>query len=534
MATAVYSLHEVRTHKTPDDAWVVVDGNIYNVTKFARLHPGGRKILLDYAGTDASKEFNYFHNRRVLEKYHKKLFIGHLQEDLEKKARRRDRQRPEHQNQATTTNENPRYYGEMVPYGDSTWYQGWRSPYYNHSHHKFRVAMRTFVEQELVPNSSKWVENQEVPLEVSKRMAELGIYQASIKGVWFSEYFGNVLPGGITAEEFDWLHYSILITESMRTGSVAMLWSIYGGLGIGLPPVLNFGSKYLKQKVVADVAQARKYICLAITEPWAGSDVGNIQTTARKSEDGKFYIVNGIKKWITGGMWSDYFTTAVRTGGPGMKGVSLLLLEREMPGVSIKKIKCQGMWGSGTSYITFEDVKVPVENLIGKEGKGFKYIMANFNTERYSIICQALGAARICYEEAFKFANKRKTFGKKLIEHGVIRNKLGHMIRQIEGLQNWSEQIAYQLNTLSDIEKMALGGPIGLCKSHATIVFEFCAREAVQIFGGNGYTRTGQGERVERLYRDVRGLAIPGGSEEILLDLGMRQAQKFMPSEAKL
>eukprot|EP00357_Protocruzia_adherens_P035532 CAMPEP_0115025216 /NCGR_PEP_ID=MMETSP0216-20121206/33831_1 /TAXON_ID=223996 /ORGANISM="Protocruzia adherens, Strain Boccale" /LENGTH=135 /DNA_ID=CAMNT_0002399683 /DNA_START=24 /DNA_END=427 /DNA_ORIENTATION=- len=132
------------------------------------------------------------------------------------------------------------------------------------------------------------------------------------------------------------------IVEGCRAGSIGLIWSVFGGINIGLPPVLNFGSDELKDRLVVDCAQGRKVICLAITEPWGGSDVGNLQTTAVKSPCGKFYIVNGLKKWITNGIWADYFTTGVRTGGPGMKGLSMLLIERDMPGVSVRKMKCQG------------------------------------------------------------------------------------------------------------------------------------------------------------------------------------------------
>lgn len=141
---------------------------------------------------------------------------------------------------------------------------------------------------------------------------------------------------------------------------------------IGLPPVIKFGTKDLNDRVVAPCLNGDKFICLAITEPWAGSDVANIQTTAVLSADKTHYVVNGLKKWITNGINCDFFTTAVRTGGKGMKGLSLVLIEKEFPGIKLKKMKCQGMWASGTTFIVFEDVKVPAANLIGKEGDGFK------------------------------------------------------------------------------------------------------------------------------------------------------------------
>jgi alkylation response protein AidB-like acyl-CoA dehydrogenase len=344
---------------------------------------------------------------------------------------------------------------------------------------------------------------------------------------WPTKYIGGNICGGVKPEEFDSFHELILIDEVARCGSGGVLWGLFAGLSIGLPPVMLFGSQYLQDKVCAPCLKGDKCICLAITEPYAGSDVANLRTSAKKTPDGKHYIVNGEKKWITNGVFSDYFSVAVRTGGPGMGGVSMLLIEKTMPGVVTRQMKCSGVWPSGTTFITFEDVKVPVENLIGKENEGFKYVMYNFNHERYGICVQAARMARVCYEEAVKYASKRETFGKKLVEHPVIRMKLAHMARQIEATQNWLENITFQITTMDKQQQNEkLGGAMALLKAQATTTFEFCAREAAQIFGGLSYTRGGQGEKVERLYREVRAYAIPGGSEEIMLDFGMRHALK--------
>jgi len=208
-----------------------------------------------------------------------------------------------------------------------------------------------------------------------------------------------------------------------------------------------------------------------------------------------------------------------------MNGVSVLLIERDFGGVTTRKMDCQGVWSSGTTYVTFEDVKVPVENLIGKENQGFKVVMTNFNHERIGIIIQCVRFSRVCYEESMKYAHKRRTFGKKLIDHPVIRLKLAHMARQIEATYNWLENVIYQCNMMNETEAMLkLGGAIAGLKAQSTTTFEFCAREASQIFGGLSYSRGGQGAKVERLYRDVRAYAIPGGSEEIMLDLSIRQS----------
>lgn len=152
-------------------------------------------------------------------------------------------------------------------------------------------------------------------------------------------------------------------------------------------------------------------------------------------------------------------------------------------------------------------------------------IMMNFNHERIGIVIQCIRFSRVCYEESVKYAHKRRTFGKKLIDHPVIRMKLAHMARQIEASYNWLENVIYQAQSMEETEAMLkLGGAIAGLKAQSTTTFEFCAREASQIFGGLSYSRGGQGGKIERLYRDVRAYAIPGGSEEIMLDLSVRQS----------
>jgi len=288
---------------------------------------------------------------------------------------------------------------------------------------------------------------------------------------------------------------------------------------MALPPVVNFGSSYLKEKVIRGVATGTHNIALAISEPTAGSDVANIQCTARR--EGDHYIVSGQKKWISGGFRADFFTLACRTGGPGLKGISLLLLEKNMPGLKVRKMEKQGNGAHELTFVTLEDVKVPVTHLIGEEGKGFYYIVNNFNHERFVLACQANRMARLCLEEAWKHAVVRKTFGKRLIEHQIIRHKLSEMARQVEATHDMLERTAYAFNNGSADR---LGGICAMLKVQASMTFEYCAREASQVFGGSSIVKEGRGKVVERLYREVRATAIPGGSEEILRDLSIKQA----------
>jgi len=214
---------------------------------------------------------------------------------------------------------------------------------------------------------------------------------------------------------------------------------------------------------------------------------------------------------------------AVRTGEEGYSGISLLLLEKGMPGFNVRRLRTQGWWSSNTAYLTFDNVKVPAKNIIGEENNGFLYIMFNFNRERFGAAAQANRYARVCVEEAIKYARKRKTFGKRLIDHQVIRHKIAEMARHIESTHALIEILCYQLN--NNVSDRAIGGHLALAKVQATTTFEFCCREASQILGGASYIRGGIGERIERLYREVRVMAIGGGSEEIMRDLAMRQAK---------
>ncbi|KAK0516716.1 hypothetical protein JMJ35_001319 [Cladonia borealis] len=543
-----FSKDEVATHKTKDDLWIMVDDDVYDLTKFQHEHPGGQKILTRVGGKDASKQFWKYHNEGILKKFKPQLQIGSLDSKKqagpptppatpppeEKKAKAQDKVEPQAEpgtvapvptKDAEEAKESMDPYGAMIPYSDPSWYHGYHSPYYNLTHAALRDEVRQWVDSEIEPNVTEWDEAKIVPGKIYKQMGERG-YLAGLMGLHkYPADRTHHRVKSVGPEQWDLFHELVVTDEISRAGSGGLVWNLIGGFGIGCPPLVKYGKKSLVDRILPGILNGDKRICLAITEPDAGSDVANLTCEAKLSEDGKHYIVNGEKKWITNGIWSDYFTTAVRTGGPGMNGVSALLIEREHGGVSTRKMDCQGVWASGTTYVTFEDVKVPVENLLGKENQGFKVIMTNFNHERMGIIIQCIRFSRVCYEESMKYAHKRRTFGKKLIDHPVIRLKLAHMARQIEASYNWLENLTYQCQVMSETEAMLkLGGAIAGLKAQATTTFEFCAREASQIFGGLSYSRGGQGAKVERLYRDVRAYAIPGGSEEIMLDLSIRQA----------
>ncbi|CAG7964381.1 unnamed protein product [Penicillium nalgiovense] len=527
-----FSKEDVASHSKGDSPWIIIDEDVYDVSKFQDEHP----VLQRVAGKDASKQFWKYHNEGILKKYKGQLQIGSL--DTKKAAPAPPapapapkKAAPEPKSTGSSSSVTPPAtgvpqdpYGELIPFADPSWYQGYASPYFNESHAALRDEVRQWVESEIEPYVTEWDEAKEVPAHIYKQMGERG-YLAGLLGVHFPEMHTPHRVKSVSPDRWDLFHEMLLTDELSRAGSGGLVWSLIGGYGIGCPPLVKFGKKPLVDRILPGILAGDKRICLAITEPDAGSDVANLGCEAKLTEDGKHYIVNGEKKWITNGIYSDYFTTAVRTGKDGMNGLSVLLIEREAGGVSTRRMDCQGVWSSGTTYVTFEDVKVPVENLIGKENQGFKVIMTNFNHERIGIVIQCVRFSRVCYEESMKYAHKRKTFGKRLIDHPVIRMKLAHMARQIESTYNWLENTIFQCQSMEDTEAMLkLGGAIAGLKAQSTQCFEFCAREASQIFGGLSYSRGGQGGKIERLYRDVRAYAIPGGSEEIMLDLSMRQS----------
>ncbi|KNC98116.1 uncharacterized protein SPPG_06525 [Spizellomyces punctatus DAOM BR117] len=502
---------EVAKNNTESSCWIIVDSYVYDLTKFLGLHPGGEGVILKVAGKDATEEFYGLHRQEVMDKFGPRYIIGQIAGEKPKL----DLTKP----------------GEYskVPYAEAGYLQGRPSPFYKESHIRFRDAIRKFYDDELTADAPTMDAMGEAPdRETYQKMGKIGLLACRL-GPGPHLKVVPELPGGVKPEEFDYFHELISHEETTRLGIYGFAEGLASGMVIGLPPVLAFGPKWMKEKVVPEVLSGNKIICLAITEPTVGSDVAGLSTTAVKTPDGKHYIVNGVKKWITNGSFSDYFTTAVRTGGPGMGGISMLLIPRS-EGVETKIIKTSGTTSAGTAYVTFDNVKVPVENLIGGENKGFQVIMANFNHERWSMVVGGTRAARLVTEECFKWANQRMVFGKKLIEQPVIRLKLAEMLAAVETLQGALEVVTYQMTKLSYKEQaLHLAGPLALLKYQTTRFTQRVSDNAVQIFGGRAITRTGMGRVIEAFQRTNKFGAILGGSEEIMADLGVRQAMKNFP-----
>ncbi|KAI9275679.1 acyl-CoA dehydrogenase/oxidase [Phascolomyces articulosus] len=505
-----FTREEVKRHANEDDLWIIIDTVVYDMSRFVDMHPGGAFPILEYAGKDATDAFYGLHRQEVLQKYNR-YKIG------------------------TIEGEKPqiefRQHGALskVPYAEPSAWQGFKSPYFKESHYKFRTAVRVIMDQ-LAEEAREFEVSGERPSdEFQQKMGSHGLLAANIGPGKFLKEFNIQLPGGIPVEEYDYFH-EMIVHQEARWGTRGLDDGLIGGMTISLPTVLNFGRPEIKQKVVPEVLAGRKRMALAITEPYVGSDVASLKTTAKLTPDGKHYIVNGVKKWITTGHWADYFSTAVRTD----KGISMLLIERS-EGLETKPIKTSYSPSAGTAYITYENVKVPVENLLGKEGGGFQVIMSNFNHERWVMLAGATMGGRLAVEECFKWAMQRKVFGKRLIDQPVIRNKLAKMIASVESVHSWVENLTYQMCNMSYMEQaLKLAGPLALCKYQCTRMLHDVSDDACQIFGGRAITKTGMGRNIETLQRTYKFTAILGGSEEIMADLGVRQAMKKFPKDARL
>jgi acyl-CoA dehydrogenase len=373
------------------------------------------------------------------------------------------------------------------------------SPFYTAEHEAFREVMRRFVEKEIEPYAHQWDEAGEFPRALYARAAAIGLL-----GLGFPEEFG-----GVPADQFMKI---VASQELARAGAGGVSASLMSHT-IGSPPIARAARPEVKARVLPEILSGRKISALAITEPGGGSDVANLTTRARR--DGDHYIVNGEKTFITSGVRADYLTVAVRTGGEGASGVSLLLIEGDTAGLSRTKLKKMGWWASDTASLHFDDCRVPADHLIGEEGAGFKQIMFNFNSERMGMAASCTGFARVCVEEAIAYAKERKTFGKPIAQHQVIRHKIVDMAQKVAASQAMLEMLAWRLG-----QGESPVAEICMMKNQATQTMAFCASEAVQIFGGAGFMR---GVKVERIYREVKVNAIGGGTEEIMKDLASRQ-----------
>ncbi|WP_082506429.1 acyl-CoA dehydrogenase family protein [Aeromicrobium sp. Leaf289] len=371
-----------------------------------------------------------------------------------------------------------------------------------------RQALRTAVEQftrrEIVPHLPQWEDDGQLPRELHAATAKAGFL-----AVGYAEEVGGA--GGDSLD-------ACVVTEAMLAagGSTGLQASLFTH-SIAVPHIIDAGDPALIDAYVRPTLAGEKIGSLGVTEPSGGSDVANIRTRAVR--DGDHYVVNGAKTFITSGVRADFVTTAVRTGGEGHAGISLLVIDKDTPGFTVSKsLRKMGWHCSDTAELAFEDVRVPVENLVGEENGGFYLVMQQFVGERLGLAVQAYGTAQRALDLAVAYARERDTFGKPLIARQVIRHKLVEMHARTAAARALTRQaLERSLETPKTDPSLILDAVTA--KNVSVAAVEHVVHEAVQIFGGMGYMRESE---IDRHYRDARILGIGGGATEVMKDLSAK------------
>ncbi len=364
-------------------------------------------------------------------------------------------------------------------------------------HAAIRASVRGFAQQHIAPFGAEWEEDEEFPIELYRTCARAGV-----TGIGYPDALGG--QGG------DLGHVLVASDEMTIAGrSVGTLVGL-GSHGIALPPIVRFGTAEQHERFVRPCLTEGKISALAVTEPGGGSDVASLATTAKR--DGDCYVVSGAKTFITSGTRADFVTCAVRTGGAGHGGISMLVIERGMPGFTVsKKLKKTGWWASDTAELHFDGVRVPVANRIGPEHGAFPMIMMNFAGERLMLAGQCVAIAELAYRETIAYAKERQAFGKSLTGFQVTRHKLADMASRIAAARALTGETLVRV--LRNEPPNVLAGLASMAKNVATDMCSFVCDQAVQLHGGYGYMRE---TLVERLYRDARLYPIGGGTREIM------------------
>jgi acyl-CoA dehydrogenase len=361
-------------------------------------------------------------------------------------------------------------------------------------HAAIRQTARKFAQAHIAPHGAQWEEDEEFPIELYALAAKAGL-----TGIGYPEAMGG--QGG------DLSHVMVACDEMVLAGRSVGTMVGLGTHGIALPPIVRFGTPEQQARFVRPCLVEGRIASLAITEPGGGSDVAALTTKAVR--DGDHYVVSGAKTFITSGTRADFVTTAVRTGGEGHGGISLLVIERGTPGFSVsKKLKKTGWWASDTAELHFDGCRVPVANRIGAENTAFPMIMMNFASERLMLAAQCVAIAELAYRESIAYARERNAFGKPLTGFQVTRHKLADMASRIAAARALTGELVVRA-----IKGEMVAGLAAMAKNVATDTCSFVCDQAVQIHGGYGYMRE---TLVERLYRDARLYPIGGGTREIM------------------
>jgi acyl-CoA dehydrogenase len=364
----------------------------------------------------------------------------------------------------------------------------------NDEHRALREQARRWAAAEIRPHAEAWEEAGLFPRELHRSAAAAGLL-----GVGYPEDLGG--SGG------DVTHLCVVQEEMVLAGTSPGTVAGLGSHGIALPPLLALGTEAQRRRLVPPVLSGERIAALAVTEPGGGSDVAALAT--RAVLDGDAYVVDGTKSFITSGTRADLVVAAVRTGGPGHLGISLLAVERGTPGFgSSGPLRKTGWWASDTAILTFEGCRVPRENLIGEENQGFAALAASFAGERLLLAAQCVAIGELALRESVAWARERRAFGRTLAGFQVIRHRLADMATRLAAARALAGELAVRAARGEQVPGLA-----AMAKNAASDACSWICDQAVQIHGGQGYMR---GAVVERLFRDARLYPIGGGTREIM------------------
>lgn len=369
--------------------------------------------------------------------------------------------------------------------------------HFTEEHELFRQSVRQFVETEVIPYADAWEETRRIPAELWTKMGSQGFL-----GINHSEAYGG------TDNDF---FYSVVLLEEIARSGLAGLAAAHGvHQFMSTAHIAKAGTEDLKNRYIKPAVDGSKVGALAISEPGAGSDVANIRTTARK--EGDYYIINGQKTFITNGVFGQFVSLAVKTDtNAGGAGISLIVVDQGTPGFTTNQLKKVGWHSSDTAEMFFDNVKVPVSNLVGREGKGFYYIMESFQLERLVAGVSAVAGAQTVLDVTLKYINEREAFGRPIKKYQVIRHALVDLATEIEA----ARQLTYHTADLFNRGVFAVK-ECSMVKLLTTELGKKAADVCLQYFGGYGYMEE---YPIARYYRDARVGTIVGGTSEIMREI---------------
>ncbi|MDO6760173.1 acyl-CoA dehydrogenase family protein [Tamlana sp. 2_MG-2023] len=369
--------------------------------------------------------------------------------------------------------------------------------YFTEEHNLFRKSLQDFLQKEVVPHIDKWEQTGEIERFIWKKFGEMGFL-----GIKYPEAYGGM--------DLDLFYTIILLEELQKVNSGGFAAAIWAHVYLAMTHLNAEGSEAIKQKYLTPSISGEKIGCLCITEPFGGSDVAGLRTTAVK--DGDSYTINGSKTFITNGILSDYLIVAAKTDPEaGGKGISIFVVDRETPGISATKLDKLGWRASDTGEIAFDNVKIPAENLLGEEGKGFPYIMQHFSLERLIMGVNAHARAEFALDYALKYMSERQAFGKAIDQFQALRHTIADLATEVEFCKVFNYSVTYRLNKGEYVVKEAT-----MSKLKSTKVADDVIYQCLQFLGGYGYM---EDYPLARMLRDSRLGPIGGGTSEILREI---------------